>query len=197
MQPTADLFGEYDKPDSVSRNRIGGFCARTECLMLSMLPSVVVLGLAALAALMLALNRPSPPGNSAERRAASIALAVATVVQGAHFVEETVTGFHQRFPAIFGLQDIPFSVFALFNLFWLGIWVASIAGLRSSRTWAFFAAWFLSIAGIINGFAHPLLALVDGEYFPGLWSSPVIFGVSVWLWLRLRRATLPRDIPAG
>ena len=36
------------------------------------------------------------------------------------------------------------------------------------------AAWFLAIAGMFNGIAHPLLALASGGYFPGLVSSPFI-----------------------
>jgi hypothetical protein len=63
--------------------------------------------------------------------------------------------------------------------------------LRSARPAAFFAAWFLAIAGMFNGIAHPFLALAAGRYFPGLVSSPVIAAASVWLWLRLRDATLP------
>ena len=157
--------------------------------MLSVLPSFVVLGLAALAALLLALSRPSSPEKEMERHAASHALALAVGVQSVHFAEETATGFHERLPALFGLPGMPASVFVAFNLLWLGIWCASILGLRSARIAAFFAAWFLAIAGILNGIAHPLLAVAVGGYFPGLVTSPFIGGASVWLWLRLRRAT--------
>lgn len=155
----------------------------------SVIPSIVVLGLAALAALYLARSRRSPPENAAERLAAARALAVATVVQGVHFTEEASTGFHERLGALLGLPGMSFSFFVVFNLVWLGIWVASVPGLRSARAAAFFAAWFLAIAGMFNGIAHPLLALAAGDYFPGLVSSPFIAGASVWLWLRLRIAT--------
>ena len=161
--------------------------------MLSVLPSIVALGLAALAALLLAMSRPSPPERRLKRHAASHALALAVGVQSAHFAEETATGFHERFPALFGLPSMPLSVFVVFNLAWLGIWIASVTGLRSARTAAFFAAWFLGIAGMLNGIAHPLLAVAVGGYFPGLVTSPFIGGVSVWLWLRLRGATRSRE----
>jgi hypothetical protein len=114
-------------------------------------------------------------------------------VQSVHFTEEAVTGFHTRFPALFNLPEIPLSVFLLFNLLWIGVWIASVPGLRSARSGAFFGAWFLAIAGIVNGIAHPLLALASGGYFPGLWTSPVIGGVCVLLWPRLRKATQPRS----
>ncbi len=165
--------------------------------MLNVLPSMFVLGLAALAALLLVLSRRSPPENAAERLAAARALAVAVGVQSVHFAEEAATGFHERLGALFGLPGMPLAFFIVFNLMWLGVWVASVPGLRSARTAAFFAAWFLAIAGMFNGIAHPLLAIAAGGYFAGLVSSPFIGVVSVWLWLRLRRATRPMGGAGG
>jgi hypothetical protein len=161
--------------------------------MISLFPSIFVLGLAALVAVLLVQNRHSPTGKAAERMIAAKALLIATVVQGIHFGEEAATGFHESLPGLFGLPAISFPLFLVFNLVWLGIWLASIPGLRSARPFAFFAAWFLAIAGLINGFAHPLMAISAKEYFPGLVSSPFIFGASVWLWTRLRAASLPRS----
>ncbi len=158
-------------------------------MLRSLLPSIFVLGLAALAALTLARIRRSPPENVAQRSAAARTLAFATAVQSVHFIEEAATGFHERLGALVGLPGMPFSFFVVFNLTWLGIWIAAVPGLRSARLTAFFAAWFLAIAGMINGIAHPLLAIAADGYFPGLVTSPVIGGVSIWLWLRLRAAT--------
>ena len=107
--------------------------------MLNLLPSIFVLGLAALAALLLALNRRSPPDKVAERSAAAHALALATVMQIIHFGEETVTGFHVSLPGMLGLPEIPLSLFITFNLVWIGLWFASVPGLRAARTFAFFA----------------------------------------------------------
>lgn len=157
--------------------------------MRSFLVSAIVLGLAALAALALTTGRTSPPDRSDERKAAARVLALATALQAVHFAEEASTGLHTRLPALFGLPAMSFTVFALFNLAWLGIWAASIPGLRAARPVAFFAAWFLAIAGTVNGIAHPLLALASGGYFPGLLSSPFVAAASVRLWLRLRAAT--------
>ena len=160
--------------------------------MLNLLPSIVVLGLAAVAAMHQVSKRWTPPEKDTERLSAGRALAVATVVQGAHFAEEAATGFHERLGPLFGLPQIPLSVFVIFNVVWLGIWAASIFGLRSARPAAFFAAWFLAIAGMINGIAHPLLGMAAGGYFPGLVSSTVIAVACVWLWHRLQAATAPR-----
>ena len=159
--------------------------------MLSVLPSLLVLGLAALAALQLALRRRSPPENVAERLAAARALALAVGIQGVHFAEETVTGFHERLGTLVGLPGILLATFVGFNLMWLGIWVASVPGLRSAGSPAFFAAWFLAIAGTLNGIAHPLLAVAEGGSFPGLVTSPFIGVAAAWLWRRLLEATRP------
>ena len=158
--------------------------------MLSLVPSLAVLGLAAFAALQLALRRPSPNELRKNRLSASHILAFATAIQAVHFAEEWATGFHIRFPALFGLDPMPLSFFVGFNLIWIVAWMASVPLLRTGRKVAFFAAWFLAIAGMLNGIAHPLLALMSGGYFPGLISSPLIGLASLFLWGRLRRATL-------
>jgi len=156
---------------------------------MSVVPSIAILGLVALAALWLAENRPSPADFVIGRATASQALALATAVQTAHFGEEWATGFHARFPALFGLEPMPLSFFVVFNCVWIAIWIASIPSLRSASKPAFFAAWFLAIAGMLNGVAHPLMAIASGGYFPGLVSSPLIGLISIHLWRRLRCAT--------
>lgn len=160
-------------------------------MFLSILPSLIVLGLAAIAAAVIARSCPSPATYAVQRFAAADALAVTLVVQGGHFAEEASTGFPERLGALLGLPAMPMSFFLAFNSAWLVIWIASIAGIRSGRTLAFFAAWFLAIAGMFNAIAHPLLAIAAGGYFPGLVTSPVIGAAGVWLWHRLREATRP------
>jgi hypothetical protein len=162
-------------------------------VVLSVLPSLVVLGLAALGALLLARSRESPPEKSSERVAAARVLALCVVIQALHFAEEAASGLHERLGALLGLPGLPLSLFVTFNLVWLGIWIVSVPGLRSARPAAFFAAWFLAIVGIFNGVAHPLLAIRAGGYFPGLVSSPLIGLASLWLGLRLHGATRARE----
>lgn len=155
----------------------------------AIVPSVIALGLAALAAVALTLTRRSPEDRTAERHSAARVLTLAVAAQGIHFVEEAATGFHQRFGPLFGFPEMPFFGFVVFNIACLVMWVASIPGLRSARSAAFFAAWFLALAGMLNGLAHPMLALAGGGYFPGLVSSPFIALAAAWLWLRLWTAT--------
>ncbi len=56
-------------------------------MLQSLLPSIFILGLAALAALILARSRRSPAENSSQRLDASRALAFATGIQDIHFAE--------------------------------------------------------------------------------------------------------------
>lgn len=163
----------------------------------SLIPSLVALGTAALVAVALSLIRSLPAGNSAGSLAAARALQIAVIIQSLHFAEEALTGFHVKLGALFGLPAMSLSFFLVFNLCWIAIWVASIGGVRSGHRAAFFAAWFLAIAGIINGVAHPLLAIESASYFPGLVTSPAIAGASAWLWLMLLRATTGRTSAAN
>lgn len=156
---------------------------------LSLIPSIAILGLAAFAALQLALRRPFSNELRMERASASHMLALATAIQSGHFVEEWATDFHIRFPALFGLDPMPLSFFVAFNLTWIVVWIASVPMLRTGNRAAFFAAWFLAIAGMLNGLAHPLMAVASGGYFPGLISSPFIGLASILLWRRLHCAS--------
>ena len=138
---------------------------------------------------MLRSSRATRGFRSAERRAASHALMLATGIQGVHFAEEAVTGFHQAFPGLFGLPPMSFPLFVAFNVIWLVIWACSVIGIRSDRSVAVFAAWFLAIAAAVNGIAHPAFAITVGGYFPGLLTSPVIGLAGIWLWWRLHQAS--------
>lgn len=153
--------------------------------MPGLLPSVVILGFVAIAAAYLALSRHYPDSQVAQRVTASKALGLATTIQCAHFAEEWATGFHVRFPALFGLEPLSLPLYVTFNLVWIVLWFLSIKPLQSAYKAAFFAAWFLALAGTLNGIAHPLMAASVGGYFPGLISSPFIGAAGIYLWRQL------------
>ena len=161
-------------------------------MLSGVLPSLIVLGLAGLAALHLVQSRWSPPEYREQRDAAARVLALSVGIQGVHFLEELTTGFHDRLGALLGLPSIPVGLFVAFNVTWLGVWIASVWRIRSARADAFFAAWFLAIAGVANGVLHPLLALAAAEYFPGVVTSSFISIACVWLFIQLHRATRTR-----
>jgi len=157
------------------------------------IPSLLILGLLALVAAALAKKRPLPSRQGREQRWASVFLAAATLLQAVHFAEELVLDFHVQFPAVFGLTPIPVLIFILFNLGCLFLWTYSVYAIRRADNIALAAAWFLALAGILNGLAHPVLAVVSDTYFPGLLSSIPLAAVCCGLSISLIKATKPRS----
>lgn len=147
---------------------------------------------AAVAALLLSGQRGPKAAAVEQRHRATVTFVAAVVLQGVHVVEEYSTHFYERYPAILGLAPWPSSFFLAFNAIVLGIWVSAAFGLRTGCRPAFFAAWFLALAAMGNGVAHPLLSLRAGGYAPGLVTSPLVGIAGICLWIRLRAITEPR-----
>jgi hypothetical protein len=158
---------------------------------MSQLASIVVgtggLSVALLVALSLTLSRGAPSGTAIARLQTPAVVAV--VSQAAHFGEEAASRFYVVFPETLGLAPWSATFFVPFNVAWLAVWIASIAMLSRHPRAAVLPLWFLAIASIANGIVHPLLALVAGAYFPGLWTSPLVGVVGIWLLRALFGAT--------
>jgi hypothetical protein len=154
----------------------------------SILVGTAGLSVAAVAALLLTLLRPVTGDRACRERTAGIFL-LGLAVQSLHFMEEFVTGFEQRFPALLGLPVWSERFFVAFNLVWISIWILSAVGLQRGYRAALFPVWFFAIAAMANGTAHPLLAVVAKGYFPGLITSPVLGVLGVLLWRRLQELT--------
>ena len=163
----------------------------------SVLPSTALLGVLAVYALFLTLTRGWADENSMHIRATVRIMVVTVLFQGAHFTEELLTGLHERLPAIFGLAPMSLRFFVSFNLAWLAIWILCAWGLAAQRRAALFPLWFLGIACIANGVAHPLLSVLVGGYFPGLVTSPVVAVLGVLLVRRLLLVTSSVDSTGG
>jgi len=155
--------------------------------VIGLVPPAIALSLIAVAAAVMTARSARSPAKPLRLRAAAHALAVAAGVQAVHFVEELTTGFHEQFPALFGLPAMPPSLFIAANLVWLVFWGASVVWIRTANPVPLFAAWFLAIAGCANGIVHPLLSVLTGGYFPGLFTSPFIGLAGIWLARRLTR----------
>jgi hypothetical protein len=134
------------------------------------------------------LRRPVESDQAGRERTARLFL-IGLAVQCLHFTEEFVTRFQDRFPALLGLHAWSENFFVVFNLIWLSIWVLSAVGLVKGYRLALFPVWFFAIGGIVNGIAHPLLALLVEGYFPGLITSPLLGILGVRLWQRLYALT--------
>lgn len=128
----------------------------------------------AVAAIAFTLRRRSRGFPAAARDALLRLLLLAIALQCMHFAEEFLTGFAEKFPALVDLPAWPSGFFVTFNVFWIAVWVLSAAGLANDRSAALFPIWFLVIAMMANGVAHPLLSLALHGYFPGLATSPAV-----------------------
>lgn len=138
----------------------------------SILLGTTGLALAAIVALVLSCSRPevAPEHVRRIRRVAGSAV----VLQAAHFWEEYQGQFHLRLPTQFGLTPWSEQFFVSFNAAWLLVWSVALTGLASHPRAAAFPLWFLAIASVANGLVHPFLSLRAREYFPGLWTSPLV-----------------------
>ena len=108
-----------------------------------------------------------------------------------------MTGFHERFPTLFRLREMPLGFFVSLNVAWLGIWSASLWGLRARHRAALFPLWFLGMGCIANGVAHPVFSVFVGGYFPGLLTSPVVGFLGVVLLRQLLGVTQAVESPLG
>jgi hypothetical protein len=151
----------------------------------SILPSTMVLGTVGIIALFLTLTRGWADENKTHIRGTVQVTLLTILFQTVHFSEELLTGFHERFPALFGLPPIPRRLFISFNLAWLVIWSLSAWGLAARRRATLFPLWFLGIGCILNSVAHPSLSVLTGGYFPGLVTSPIVGILGVLLLRRL------------
>lgn len=175
-----------------------GACATSGPGMRSWLAGTSVLSALLLAAGLLAVFRPLHPPAVHERRGVVAAGAVAVALQAAHSAEEYLTGFYDAFPRTLGLPPWGARPFLVFNVAWLLIWVGALFGVRRRVRIAEWPLWFLALALVGNGLAHPLLALARGSYFPGLVTAPLV-GIAGLLLLvaMLRASSASRARPAG
>ncbi len=155
----------------------------------SILLGTAGLSAGAVVALLLTILRPMVEDDQAGRDRTARLLLIGIAVQCLHFTEEFVTRFQDRFPALLGLPAWPENFFVMFNLIWLSIWGLSAVGLLKGYRLALFPVWFFAIGGIVNGIAHPVLALAARGYFPGLITSPILGVLGVLLWRRLYTLT--------
>lgn len=160
----------------------------------SYLPSIVALGslLIAAAAITMARSRLRTDVGGSPRFVWVTLLAI--VAQAVHFLEELNTGFFIRFPEMFGLAPLLEAVFVAFNLAWLGIWVAALLGVRAGIRVAAWPLWLLGLAAVLNLFAHPILALRAGAYFPGLYTAVLVGAAGVFLLHELARLTSEKRV---
>jgi hypothetical protein len=114
------------------------------------------------------------------------------LAQAAHSFEEYIFRLYDVFaPARFVsslLSDDLAKGFVIVNaaLVLFGSWCYTArvrAGHRSAHWWVWL--WLLIEFG--NGIGHPVVALIRGEYFPGVVTAPVLLALSAYLAVRMLR----------
>ncbi len=146
----------------------------------------VGLDVALLTALSISLLRPI----DSERASAIARPALLTLaLQSMHFTEEFLTRFPVRFPKLLGLAVWSDDFFVIFNAAWIAIWALGIAYTSYMPRTTGTVLWFLAIAGIANGIAHPAMSLAAAGYFPGLFTAIPLGLSAVWLARSLARAS--------
>jgi len=161
----------------------------TDPAIRSVLSGTAGLSVLLVISLLLTLARPHVSPDLAVRRRFLVLLGAAIAGQCMHFAEELTTGFHLRFPVLLGLAPWTRDFFVWFNLGWVVVWILAAFGLRAGRAAALVPVWFLALALVLNGVAHPLLALQVGGYFPGLYTSPLAGVLGLLLLNGLRTLT--------
>jgi hypothetical protein len=132
-----------------------------------------------------------------QRRDFAVVGLAACTAQAAHFTEEFFTGFSSAFPVALGLSPWSQWSFAAFNVVWIFIWVVCVREAPRGHRIAEFPLWFLALALLMNGIAHPLLALREGGYFPGLATSILAGAAGVVLLRCLLWLSHPKAIAAN
>jgi len=113
----------------------------------------------------------------------------AVSIQCIHFLEEYLTGIQTEFPKPFGYiwSD---QQFVTLNLVWLAVFVVTGVGVHYKIRLSYLVVYYFAIiGGIANGLAHPLLSLMKGGYFPGLFTSPFVLIVGLALLRRLMKGS--------
>ena len=110
------------------------------------------------------------------------------LTQGAHSIEEYLGRLWENFPPATFLcsliSDDLETGFLVINigLFVFGLW-AWFFPVRKNYGYATGLLWFWIILELINGFGHPLWAIYQGSYTPGLITAPILL---IWVFLLLR-----------
>jgi hypothetical protein len=124
-----------------------------------------------------------------------VAFLILIGAQAAHSIEEYAFRLFEVFPParfVSGLVSSDLARgFAIINvaLALFGLW-CYVTQVRTGRKAARALAWFWTILELGNGTGHMLLAMSRGGYFPGVGTAPVLFGVALYLAVRLA-ATSP------
>lgn len=121
-----------------------------------------------------------------------IAFLILVLIQGAHSVEEYFGKLWEVFqPAKFlsGLVSNNLETgFLIINigLFIFGIWSWAIP-VRKDYSIAGSIIWIFIVIEIINGIGHPIWAIYEMSYVPGVITAPILLVLAIYLFREIRK----------
>ena len=124
------------------------------------------------------------------------------IIQALHSMEEmythlydffwTATGLFQRYIPILPQLKMSAEVFAILNMSFIVIILATVPFVESNRRWAIQIAWCWAVIEVLNGLFHLSGVILFSGYVPGALSAPLLLVVGVLLLIRLLRQRNPR-----
>ena len=98
---------------------------------------------------------------------------IALAVQLVHFAEEFVTGFAEQFPHRYGAAPYAVDMFVWFNMGAYAVFVVAAVALwhGGNRKLLVPVLFFVVYGTLANAVAHLTWAILEGAYFPGLYTS--------------------------
>lgn len=98
-------------------------------------------------------------------------------IQFLHFAEEYMTGFNEKFPALFNSPEYPINTFVAFNMFAYFMFIMGAIFIYKRIKPPMIIPIFFVMYGVIgNAIAHLIFCIVVGGYFPGFYTS-ILFWV--------------------
>lgn len=110
-----------------------------------------------------------------------VIIIVLTVVQAIHLVEEIKAGFRKKFP----LGPVPRWLMIAGNVI-LYLYAAATGYLvYTGKGAGLTMAWIFALLMLGNALGHLAIMLIRKKYFPGGYTAPLLFLISIYLIVRL------------
>ena len=142
------------------------------------------------------------PATSANQQPATITFGLLILTQAAHSLEEYFGRLWESFPPAYFLtglvsadRELGFLVLNV-ALVTFGVWCYLWPVSRRWRSAGGIALGW-ALLELINGIGHPLWALRQGSYTPGVATAPILLVLSLLLLSQLRRSRKPESAPAA
>ncbi len=102
-----------------------------------------------------------------------------------HNFEDFVAGYYGSFP-VFSISP---EFFVSLHIAFFLLLAAMIPSVAHGRPWAIRLARVYAVIEIMSGVGHLMISLIEWNYYPGMWTAPllVVFGAALGRSLRVRR----------